>query len=160
MVTSPVLHLPRSWPKTLQAGFLHAATLVRKAMLEAVHETPAASEGTGADDLATNAQRDETIDLLKQELRIKNARMERIPPAHRPRYLPEERLAILMLKARTGWSQCETARRFQVTHPTVGEWMGRLDEGGEDALLRTPEPVNRFPDFVATLVKQLKATAP
>jgi transposase InsO family protein len=36
----------------------------------------------------------------------------------------------------------------------------RLDEQGPDALLRTPEPINRFPDFVIGLVHRLKATLP
>ncbi|MCC7383362.1 MAG: hypothetical protein IT384_16110 [Deltaproteobacteria bacterium] len=43
-----------------------------------MHETPAAFEGNGADDLAANAQRDETIYVLKQELRIKDIR--KAPP--------------------------------------------------------------------------------
>jgi len=38
--------------------------------------------------------------------------------------------------------------------------MGRLDEQGPDALVRLPEPVNRFPDFVAYLVKRLRVLCP
>jgi len=38
--------------------------------------------------------------------------------------------------------------------------MGRLDEEGPDALVRLPEPVNRFPDFVSYLVRRLKVLCP
>ena len=38
--------------------------------------------------------------------------------------------------------------------------MRRLDEEGEAALIRLPVPVNRFPDFVAVVVQQLRATCP
>jgi hypothetical protein len=39
------------------------------------------------------------IALLREELRIKDARMASIPPRRRPHYPPKERLAILELKA-------------------------------------------------------------
>ena len=38
--------------------------------------------------------------------------------------------------------------------------MRRLDEEGEEALVRLPVPVNRFPDFVSVVVQQLRATCP
>jgi len=38
--------------------------------------------------------------------------------------------------------------------------MARLDEDGPAALVRTPEPVNRFPDLVAHLVRRLKVLCP
>ena len=38
--------------------------------------------------------------------------------------------------------------------------MRRLDEEGEEALVRMPVPVNRFPDFVSVVVQQLRATCP
>jgi hypothetical protein len=39
-------------------------------------------------------------------------------------------------------------------------WMRRLDEQGERALIQTVEPVNRYPDFVRDLVRQLKRLFP
>jgi predicted RNA polymerase sigma factor len=86
------------------------------------------------------------VALLGEELRIKDARMARIAPRARPHYPPCERLAILMLRAVAGWNAAETARRFLVTATTIASWVKRLDEGGEEALLRTAAPVNRFPD--------------
>lgn len=38
--------------------------------------------------------------------------------------------------------------------------MRRLDEGGEAGLVRAEEPLNKFPDFVAYLVRSLKRTCP
>ena len=43
---------------------------------------------------------------------------------------------------------------------TLASWMGRLDEEGPDALVRLPEPVNKFPHFVKYLVKRLKILCP
>jgi hypothetical protein len=60
-------------------------------------------------------QLDREISLLREELRINNARTERVPAQRRPHYPPIERLAILELRAARGWSQAETARRLLVT---------------------------------------------
>jgi putative transposase len=65
-----------------------------------------------------------------------------------------------MLRARAGWSTAETARRFGLAPQTIAAWMKRLDEEGPEALVKTPEPVNRFPDAVTALVKKLHAAAP
>ena len=59
-----------------------------------------------------------------------------------------------------GWNVAQTARRFEVTSATIGNWQRRLDEKGSDALVQMRTPVNRFPDFVAALVQELKRTVP
>jgi transposase InsO family protein len=102
----------------------------------------------------------EEVLLLKEELRLKDARMNRIPAQRRPHYLPTERLAILELRAARGWSQAQTASRMLVTPATIASWTGRLDEEGPAALVQMREPVNRFPDFVAYLVRRLKTLCP
>jgi hypothetical protein len=88
------------------------------------------------------------------------ARMARIAPANRPHYPPTERLAILALKAARGWNNAQTARAFLLTDMTIASWLKRIDESGSDALVRLPEPVNRFPDFVRQVVQQLKCVCP
>jgi transposase InsO family protein len=93
-------------------------------------------------------------------MRLKDARMQRIPGHRRPYYQPTERLAILELRAAHGWSLEQTAEHMRVTPTTVASWMGRLDEEGPEALVQTPEPVNKFPDFVAYLVRRLKVLCP
>jgi transposase InsO family protein len=79
---------------------------------------------------------------------------------NRPHYPAAERLAILELKAARGWNNQQTARAFLVTAATIASWLQRLDEQGAGALVRTPTPVNRFPDFVGHLVHKLKSCLP
>jgi hypothetical protein len=52
---------------------------------------------------------------LREELRIKDARMGRIPAHQRPHFEPADRLAILELRAARGWSVTQAARVFQLT---------------------------------------------
>jgi hypothetical protein len=110
--------------------------------------------------LAQKDQLDQEIRLLREEMRIKDARLARIPASQRPHYRPTERLAILELRALRGWSMAQTARVFQVTQATIASWCQRLDEQGPSALLRTPVPVNKFPDFVTHLVQRLQVLCP
>jgi len=100
------------------------------------------------------------IVLLREELRIKDARMMRIPPNQRPYYAPAERMAILELKAARNLSAAQTARMFLIREATVASWMKRLNEDGPDALVRLPGAVNKFPEFVKYLVCRLKLLCP
>lgn len=86
--------------------------------------------------------------------------MLRIPAQRRPHYPPTERLAILELRAARAWSLSQTARHLLITTATVASWMGRLDEEGPKALVQIREPVNKFPEFVAYMVKRLKVLCP
>ena len=36
---------------------------------------------------------------------------------------------------------------------TIASWMRRLDEEGEAGLVQLEEPVNKFPDYVAYMVR-------
>ncbi len=85
------------------------------------------------------------IALLREEIRIKDARMAQVLPQHRPHYPQQERMAILQLRAARNWSAEQTVRTFLVSGATIAHWMKRLDEEGPDALVQVPEPVNRFP---------------
>jgi transposase InsO family protein len=69
-------------------------------------------------------------------------------------------MRILQLKAARGWSREQAARAFLIDEQTLRSWLRRVDEEGEGALVRISEPVNKFPDFVRYLVKQLKALLP
>ncbi len=142
------LPLPSLWPRSARSAILHALSLARIAL-------PAAT-----DRVATSVRLEHELALVREELRIKDARLERVPPRRRPQYRAVERLAILELRAARGWSAAQTAERFFVTEATVASWMTRLDEDGPSALVRTPEPVNKFPDPVAHLVRRLKVLCP
>jgi transposase InsO family protein len=139
------LRLPPSWSWQARSPILHAVSLARVALLAAT------------DRVATSVRLEHELALLLEELRIKDARLERVPPHRRPHYPAVERLAILELRAARGWSAAQPAERFFVTEATVASWMMRLDEDGPSALVRTLEPVNRFPDLVAHLVRRLAA---
>ena len=109
---------------------------------------------------AKSDQLENEIRLLREEIRIKDARLARIPAVRRPHYQPTERLAFLELRALRGWSLTQTARVFHVTPATIASWFTRLDEEGPTALLRTSVPVNKFPDFVRYLVQRLQVLSP
>jgi transposase InsO family protein len=47
-----------------------------------------------------------------------------------------------------------------IDEQTLQSWLRRVDEEGERALVQISEPVNRFPDFVRYLVRQLKTLCP
>jgi hypothetical protein len=90
------------------------------------------------------------IALLKEELRIEDARWGRLPSRRRPHYTAIERLRILELKAARGWSREQVARIFLLDEQTVRSWHGRVDEEGAAALVRMAEPANRFRSSCAT----------
>ena len=46
----------------------------------------------------------------------------------RPHYSPQERMAILELRAARGWPIAQTAGAFFVTTVTTSEWLRRIDE--------------------------------
>lgn len=98
--------------------------------------------------------------LLQEELSIKEAPWSRVPARRRPYYSTTQWMQILQLKAARSWSATQVAQRFVVTEETIRSWLRRLDEGGEQGLVRLGEPVNKFPDFVAHLVRHLKMTCP
>jgi hypothetical protein len=77
---------------------------------------------------------------LREELRIKDARLANIPAHHRPFYRPSERLAILELRAVRGWSLEQTAKTFFVCPKTIASWMKRVDEEGATALVQVGRP--------------------
>jgi putative transposase len=153
------ISVPRGCPALVRSALIHAVSLARAAVIEVrsgFEHSPLARARLAAE---LDALRAENA-LLREELRIKDARMAKIPARERPLYPPAERLAILGFRAAAGLSTASTACRFLLTPTTIASWMKRLDDQGEQALVQTPRPVNRFPDFVAELVQQLKLTLP
>ncbi len=156
---TPAISLPRQWSDNVQRGWLCAIALAHRGMtfVRAWAENSPLPRVRLAGELAFARMR---LALIERENRLLRARFERVPPANRPHFAPAERLEILAIKSETGWTAAELARRFLVTPLTIARWLRRLDEGGEGALLAMPKPVNRFPEFVAELVRQLKVTCP
>ena len=75
-------------------------------------------------------QLEQAVALLREEIRIKDARMVSISPHRRPHYAPTERMAILELRAARCWSLQQTADAFLMTAATIASWMKRVDEQG------------------------------
>ena len=151
--------LPRGWRSHLKSAAMHAISLARFSILHA--RGAAANHVQRRVRLAAQVERlREECAQLREEIRIKDARMGYILPQRRPHYGPLERMAILELRAARGWSMKQTADTFLITPETVTSWSARLGEEDSKTLLQLPEPVNRFPDFVRYLVQRLRTLCP
>jgi len=153
------IRLPRNWKSSAKAAVLHVVSLAQYA---AVYTRSWAAESSNARVRVTaeNERLQQEVALLREELRIKDARMARIAPRRRPHYAPIHRMAILELKAARAWSLKKTADAFLLTAETIASWLQRVDEEGPNALVQTRQPVNRFPDFVRAMVQRLKTLCP
>ena len=164
MTNAQTIPLPKGWPKVVRSGVLHAVALASTALSVAWGRAASSRSsrqrrGAEVDRLRAEAALLEAA-LLKGELGIKDARWARVPARRRPYYNPIQRMQILQLKAARGWSAVQTAERFLVREETIASWMGRLDEEGEGALVQVGEPVNKFPEFVGYLIRNLKLMCP
>ncbi len=155
----PRIRLPNQWPSRVRSGVLHAISLAHFS-LTFTRSWAANSRNARIRLKQENDRLQQELALLIEEMRIKDARMERIPAQRRPHYPPIERLAILELRAARGWSMSQTARRLLVTTATVSSWMIRLDEDGPRAIVQVRVPVNKFPEFVGYIVRRLKVLCP
>jgi len=155
----PRIPLPKQWSSRVQSGILHAISLAHFSLTYT--RSWAANNWNARIRLkAENDRLQQELALLREEMRIKDARMLRISAQRRPHYPPVERLAILELRAARGWSRSQTDRCLLVTPATVCSWMVRLDEEGPHAIVQTRTPVNKFPDFVSYIVRRLKVLCP
>jgi transposase-like protein len=151
--------LPRKWPSRVRSGVLHAISLAHFS-LTYTRSWAANSWNARIRLKQENDRLRQELALVREEMRIKDSRMLRIPAQRRPHYPPTERLAILELRAARGWSLSQTARCLLVTPATVCSWMTRLDEEGPRAIVQARQPVNKFPEFVAYIVRRLKVLCP
>ena len=140
----PRIPLPKQWPTRVRSGVLHAISLAHFSL---TFTRSWAANGVNAR-IRLKAENDrlrQELALLQEEMRIKDARMLRIPAQRRPHYPPTERLAILELRAARAWSMAQAARRLLVTTATVASWIGRLDEEGPRALVQTRRTRQQVP---------------
>ena len=101
MSDAALLH--RIWPRHVRSAALYAISFADLAFTKTL--------SWAADSLnprlrlqAESEQLRREISLLREEIRIKDARMEQIEPHRRPYYPPTSRLAILELRAARAWS--------------------------------------------------------
>jgi len=107
----PRIKLPEHRSRHIRSAIVHAVSMTTIAFTHAlarVANDPDAQIRAEAE--IDRLQRE--VDLLREEARIKDARMACLPAQRRPHYPPTERLAILELRAARAWSQAETARRL------------------------------------------------
>ena len=153
------IQFPKSWSTCVRSAILHVVSLAQYA---AVYTRSWAADSPNAR-VRLKAAKDhveQDAALLREEIRIKDARMATISPHCRPFYAPTDRLAILEVRAARGWSLPQTADVFLVTAATISSWMKRLNESGPAALVQLRTPANRFPDFVRYAVQRLQALCP
>jgi hypothetical protein len=99
MPTSPFsVPLPKSWPEHAKAATLHIISLAHFVLTHVrgfavnspIHRVRLAGE---------RDRLDSEVALLREEIRIKDARMAALAPHRRPHYSPTERMAILEMMA-------------------------------------------------------------
>ena len=156
---TPKIALPRGWSDGVKSAMLHVISLAQFATAY-VHGWAANSVNSRLRLEAECERLRQEVVRLTEEIRIKDARMARLDARNRPHYPATERMAILLLRAASGWSLKQTAKRFLVAPATVASWGQRVDEHGPKALVQLRDPVNKFPDFVRCAVQQLKAVCP
>jgi len=96
---------------------------------------------------------------LRDESEWLRRRFERLPPRERPRYRPDERLAILAHRRRWKLSYEETARRFVVAVQTLANWERAVEEGVK-RLVTTREPMNKLSDLVREVAHSIRRERP
>ncbi len=150
--------LPNDWSEYVKLAVIHSIALAHRAITcsrsFAINSSIERVRLAGELDRAQN----ENV-LLREEIRIKDARMAKLPHQRRPRYSPQDRLAILELRAARAWNLAETARTFMVEPETIASWMKRAAEA-DDGLLQLSEPVNKYPDYVRYIIQRLKILCP
>jgi len=156
---SPRIRLPKSWTTHVRSAMLHVISLAQFATAH-TRSWAAGSVNQRVRLKAENSRLQQECAHLREEIRIKDARIAQISPQRRPHYPPKKRMAILELRASRGWTLQQTADVFLLTAPTIASWMKRLDEEGPQALVQLREPVNKFPDFVRYAVQRLKTLCP
>jgi transposase-like protein len=157
----PSLHvsLPEKWPRSVKSAVLCTISLAQ--LVWAYTRSWAANSSNARIGLKAKLDRaEQELALLREQMRIKDARMAMVPPQQRPRYPPAERMAILELKAARDWSLEQTAKAFLITAATVASWMRRLNEEEADALVQLPVPVNKLPEFAQHVVQRIKPLCP
>jgi hypothetical protein len=97
----PRIPLPRGWRRLTKSAIVQPLALSHYAftiMLARANNDRSRSTRRRAKIDRLNQE----LALLQEEMRIKDARMERVPPHRRPHYASLERMAIMELRAARG----------------------------------------------------------
>jgi hypothetical protein len=102
-----MMSLPKHWKQSVRTAVLHVISLGHYVIMQS--RGRAMSDGGMRRDAVEFERMRAEIALLREELRIKDARMGHLAPHRRPHFSPAERMAILELRAMRGWSIAKTA---------------------------------------------------
>ena len=94
----PRIPLPKGWHSYATSAVLHTIALAHYAIVYA-RAWAADSINARVRFAAENDRLHEECALLREEIRLKDHRIAQIPPQRRPHYGPQERMAILELRA-------------------------------------------------------------
>jgi hypothetical protein len=95
--------------------------------------------------------------FLKRCIKIKDARLSRIPARKLPQYTQQEKVEILDLKALMGLNINQCAEIFNLAPGTISAWMAKDDDGTLD---KENIPWNKNPDFFKEAVQKIKKYVP
>ncbi len=90
--------LPKRWNKTVRSAVLQVLSLAHYAGVQACGKA-AVSLSPMLRLKTENERLRREVELLREELRVKDALMSLLPPQRRPHYRPVNRMAILELRA-------------------------------------------------------------
>ena len=150
--------IPEVWPPLIRKAILHAMALARYTML-GVHAHIHSGDSWDLRMASEVQRRDDEIAMLREELRITQTRLDKIPARNRPHFQRHERLAVLALKAARGWNLKQAAKAFALCPETIARWMSELETYGADSLVQTPEPIDKYPEFVAAIAARMTSVA-
>ena len=142
---APRLAVPKRWRRSVQRALVTVMSLAQYTLVS-TRGWAANSRNHRVRLSAKTDQLDNEIKLLREEIRIKDARMLRIAAIRRPHYQPTERLAILELRGLRGWSLAQTARAFHDAscHCLLGHASGRRWTRGAFTYYRAGQQVSRL----------------
>ncbi len=154
------LPVPKDWNKAMRSAFIHAVEMAFDAFLLAVGKAEEA-ENPRMQQQGRIERLEKRIDQLEEIIAHLQDRLGRVPAHQRPNYTGLQRLRILLLAAEAGWSYAQVAAIFLISKSTVYLWNRRRDEQGDEALLRMDgEPVNKYSEAEAAMVRHLQAKLP
>ena len=150
---------PRGWKKRVKRVLPNVLSIGRVCTAAIEAEDVASTDSTTRCSVEVDALRRE-VQLLREELGLKDPRMSRVLARRRPHYSAIDRMRILELKAARGWSTAEAAERFHVSDATIASWLRSTSSDESKPTVQLREPVNKFPDLVRLAVRRLKAMCP
>lgn len=154
----PVIRNPQTWPRPVRttlnwivSQFHFAHALLRERLLD--------SGLSFFRDFVALLDRSIQDRKVAEEHALLHVRFARLPARHRPHHSSRERVDILLLMMRTGWTVKEAAKRLLVSESTIRSWIQDFAEGRLSADDHQV-PHNKHAEVVAWIAHELKERYP